>query len=43
MNEKQTYLDWSFGWQWVVSCAIGTATFGVAAYASMWSLGGAPL
>ncbi len=39
MNEKQTYLDWSFGWQWLVSCAIGTAVFGMVAYASMWSLG----
>ncbi len=39
MNEKQTDLDWSFGWQWLVSCAIGTAFLGLAAYASMWSLG----
>ena len=39
MNEKQNYLDWSFGWQWLVSCAIGTAIFGVAAYGSMWRMG----
>ncbi len=39
MNEKQNYLDWSLGWQWLVSCAIGTAVLGLAAYASMWSLG----
>jgi hypothetical protein len=39
MKEKQTYLDWSFGWQWLVSCAIGTAVLGLAAYGSMWQLG----
>ena len=39
MNEKQTYLDWGLGWQWLLSCALGTAVFGLAAYASMWSLG----
>lgn len=39
MNEKLTHLDWGFGWQWLLSCALGTAVFGLAAYASMWSLG----
>lgn len=39
MNEKQTHLDWGLGWQWLLSCALGTAVFGLAAYASMWSLG----
>ncbi len=39
MNEKLTHLDWGFGWQWLLSCALGTAIFGLAAYASMWSLG----
>ncbi len=38
MNEKQTHLDWGFGRQWLVSCAMGMAIFGAAAYASMWSL-----
>ena len=36
MNEQQTHLDWSFGLKWLLSCAIGTAVFGMAAYGSMW-------
>ncbi len=39
MNERQTQLDWRFGWQWVVSCAIGTVVFGMMAYGSMWWAG----
>lgn len=39
MNQKQTYFDWSLGWQWLLSCALGTAVFGLAAYASMWQIG----
>jgi hypothetical protein len=39
MNEKQMHLDWGLGWQWLLSCALGTAIFGMGAYASMWSLG----
>ena len=39
MNEKQTHLDWGFGLKWVVSCALGTAVFGMLAYLSMWTIG----
>lgn len=39
MNEKQTHLDWGFGLKWLLSCTLGTAVFGLAAYASMWWLG----
>ena len=39
MNEKQTHLDWGFGLKWVVSCALGTAVFGILAYWSMWTIG----
>lgn len=38
MNEKQTHLDGSFGLQWWVSCAMGTAVLGAVAYGSMWRL-----
>ena len=39
MNEKQTHLDWGFGLKWMVSCALGTAVFGLLAYFSMWTTG----
>lgn len=39
MSERQLHLDWGVGWQWLLSCALGTVVFGLAAYASMWSLG----
>lgn len=39
MNGKQAYLDWGFGLKWVVSCALGTAVFGMLAYWSMWTIG----
>ena len=39
MNEKQTHLDWGFGLKWMLSCALGTAVFGMAAYGSMWWAG----
>ena len=39
MNEKQTIYDWNLGWQWLVSSAVGTAVLGLAAFASMWSVG----
>jgi len=39
MNERQTHLDWGFALQWIVSCAIGTAIFGMSAYGSMWWAG----
>ncbi|MBE2225293.1 MAG: hypothetical protein IAF02_27395 [Anaerolineae bacterium] len=39
MNEKQTHLDWGFGLKWLLSCALGTAVFGLLAYASMWTVG----
>lgn len=39
MSDRQTLLDWSFALQWVISCAVGTAVFGAAAYGSMWWLG----
>lgn len=32
MREKQTVYDWVFCGQWIVSCAIGTAIMGMAAY-----------
>lgn len=45
MNSKQTQLDWGLALKWSLSCAIGTAVLGMAAYASMWqvadSVGGA--
>ena len=39
MNEKQTRLDWGFALKWMVSCALGTAVFGMLAYLSMWTIG----
>ena len=39
MNEKQIHLDWGFGLKWLVSCALGTAVFGLLAYGSMWTVG----
>lgn len=37
MNGKQTHLDWGFGLKWMLSCALGTAVLGMAAFFSMWS------
>ena len=39
MNKRHTHLDWGFGLKWVVSCALGTAVFGLLAYLSMWTVG----
>lgn len=39
MSEKETVLDWAFGLKWLVSCALGTAVLGMAAYGSMWWAG----
>lgn len=39
MNENQTHLDWGFGLKWLVSCALGTAVFGLLAYVLMWTVG----
>lgn len=39
MNDQQTHLDWGFGLKWLVSCALGTAVFGMLAYLSMWTVG----
>ncbi|MCA9946358.1 MAG: hypothetical protein KC449_22900, partial [Anaerolineales bacterium] len=36
---RHTHLDWGFGLKWVVSCALGTAVFGLLAYLSMWTVG----
>jgi len=37
MNEKQ--YDWSFGIQYLITCAIGLTIFGMAAFFSMWTVG----
>lgn len=39
MNEKQTHLDWGFGVQWLVTCAIGTLIGLMAGLFSMWQAG----
>lgn len=39
MNGKQAELDWTFGLQWLLLCAIGTAAGAMAAYFSMWTVG----
>lgn len=39
MNEKQTHLDWRFGAQWLVTCAIGTLIGLMAGLFSMWQAG----
>lgn len=39
MNGKQSQLDWTFGLQWLLLCAIGTAAGAMAAYFSMWTVG----
>ena len=39
MNEKQ--YDWSFGIQYLITCAIGLTIFGMVAFFSMWTVGGA--
>jgi hypothetical protein len=38
MNAKQVVYDWTLGWQWLVSCAVGTAIFGMIAFLSMWAV-----
>ena len=37
MNEKQTQLDWVFGLQWFIVCALGIAIGGTLAFFTMWS------
>ena len=39
MDEKQAHFDWGFGLQWLVVVAIGVATAGMFAFASVWSVG----
>jgi len=39
MNSKQTQIDWTFGLQWLLLCAIGTAAGAGAAYVTMWTVG----
>jgi hypothetical protein len=41
MYEKQSQFDWTFGFWWFVTCAIGTAIGGMAAFATMWTVGDA--
>jgi hypothetical protein len=37
MNEKQ--YDWSFGFQYLIACAVGVALLGMVAFFAMWSIG----